>query len=302
MTRRTWHHTDVTVDEILVHKDATGTTVSVVVPARNEQTHVGAVVSTLRHHLVDTAPVVDELLVVDGMSDDETRTIAEDAGATVLGQDEILPTLGTATGKGEALWKGLAATTGDLVVFVDADIVDPQPHFVTGLLGPLCRDPDTAFVKAAYDRPFGDAAAAGGGRVTELLARPLLATCWPELAWLAQPLAGEYAARRSILESVPFVQGYGVELALLVDVLAVHGPGVFAQVDLGVRRHEHQSLAALGRMATEILVTALHRRDGDAGALDHLVPLPQPVRDDGRLDVHVHDVSVRERPPLTTVR
>lgn len=306
---RTHHHADFDVTDLLDRRDADATTVSVVIPARNEEGRVGRVARTLREALMETVPLVDEILVVDGDSTDGTAAEAAAAGVRVLRQSRILPEAGTASGKGEALWKGLAASTGDLVVFVDADIEDIDARFVTGLLGPLLTDPDVAFVKATYDRPLrlGDELRPrGGGRVTELLARPLLATLWPELSWLAQPLSGEYAGRRELLESLPFVRGYGVELAMLVDIADRHGVDVIAQVDLDVRVHENQPLDALGRMASEILQVAMQRLSAQGRMVLTDPPaslLPQPIRDaDGGLALSHVEISPSERPPLAEWR
>jgi glucosyl-3-phosphoglycerate synthase len=303
--QRTYHHRDFDVDDLVDRKRRAGSQVSVVIPARDEEATVGHVAGTLRRRLLDQVGLVDEVLVVDADSTDRTAQVARDAGARVVRQSEVLPGAGTAPGKGEALWKGLAAAEGDLLVFIDADLHDLDPRFVVGLLGPLLTDPEVGFVKASYDRPFrfdDEVHPAGGGRVTELLARPLLATFWPELAWLAQPLSGEYAGRRELLESLPFVRGYGVELAMLVDIVGAVGVEAIAQVDLGSRVHDHQPLAALSRMASEILHVALSRL-GSQGRLtlheplaDHLL---QPRRDlDGRLMLEAHRISHAERPPL----
>lgn len=301
---RTFRASDWSIAELIALKRAARERVSVVIPARNEQLTVGRVVGAL--HAATVVPgLVDELIVIDGESTDATASIAADAGAEVLHQADVLPDAGTALGKGEALWKGLAASTGDLVAYVDADIHDIDGRFVSGLLGPLLSDATIGFVKAAYDRPFQTDAGllpTGGGRVTELMARPLLATFWPALAWLAQPLAGEYAGRRTILEAIPFVQGYGVELALLIDIADRFGPDVIAQVDLGRRIHDHQDLEALGRMATEILQVAVDRlADEDRLVLTDPVGglLHQPVRaNDGTLLHRTSRIQHRERPPL----
>jgi glucosyl-3-phosphoglycerate synthase len=305
---RTHHHADFALEHLLERKHATGQRISVVVPARDEERTVGQVVAVLRD-LRDEVGLIDQVLVVDGDSTDDTAEVARRAGATVVGQSQVLPEAGTAAGKGEALWKGLVASDGDLVVFVDADIEDVGPRFVTGLLGPLLTNERVAFVKATYDRPLrlgGEVHPAGGGRVTELLARPLLAAFWPELAWVAQPLSGEYAGRRSLLEQLPFVRGYGVELALLVDILDLAGAEVIAQVDLGRRVHDHQPLAALGRMAAEILQTAVDRlaRQGRVVVTDPLArQLLQPLRDAaGTLVLEAHDVGHGERAPLARRR
>lgn len=302
------HHTVYDAADLLAHRRRTGTTVSVVLPALNEEGRVGRVAEVLRRSVVEEVPLVDELVVVDGGSADGTAAEARRAGATIVAQDEVLAHLGDGRGKGEALWKGLAATTGDLVLFVDADIVDIGPRFVTGLLGPLLTDPDIVYTKAAYDRPLqlGDEVRpTGGGRVTELMARPLLATFWPELGRLAQPLSGEYAGRREVLEDVPFVQGYGVEIALLIDIAARHGADAIAQVDLDRRQHDHQELPALGRMATEILHVAMDRLAREGRLVTTEAPagwLLQPTRTEDGLALQGHQVTVAERPPLRSVR
>lgn len=302
----TRHHADFDVESLARAKHTAGTTVSVVIPARDEEATVGQVVTTLARTLVDGVGLVDEIVVVDADSSDGTAAIARDAGARVVRQSEVLRGSGSRAGKGEALWKGLAATSGELVVFVDADIVDFDERFVVGLVGPLLEDATVVFSKATYDRPFrlGDAVApSGGGRVTELTARPLIAAFWPQLSWLTQPLSGEYAGRRELLESLPFVCGYGVELAMLVDIVEQHGPDGIVQVDLGSRTHVHQPLDALGRMAAEILSVAIDRleRYGRMVLTDAASPLlPQPTRDQGGvLSLAHHRVVVDERPPLS---
>jgi glucosyl-3-phosphoglycerate synthase len=287
-----------------------GTTVSVVIPARDEQHTVGAIVATVRRQLMGKAGLVDELIVVDSRSLDRTAEVAAGAGATVVQQDEMTRGLPRLEGKGDALWAGLAAASGDVVAFVDADLSRFSPRFVTGLVGPLLTDPSVAFVKGFYHRPLVGAAGVepdGGGRVTELMARPLLSLFWPELAGFVQPLAGEYAGRREVLERVPFVSGYGVEIAMLIDLLDLLGLDALAQVDLGERLHRNQDTEALGRMAAQILYTVwsrLHRR----GLVRNPVPpvgLLTQFRRGGAAalpnldrEILVSDVSVAERPPL----
>ncbi len=302
-------HRDFDAAELAAIKRAAGARVSVVIPARDEAATVGTVAGTLVDTLRDRVGLVDEVVVVDAGSTDATGRVAAAAGARVVRQAEVLPERGDAPGKGEAMWKGLAACDGDLVVYVDADVVDIGPRFVTGLLGPLLTDPSVTLVKACYDRPLhldGHLHPHGGGRVTELLVRPLLATFWPELARLLQPLAGEVAARRELLVGLPFVRGYGVELAMLLDVAAAHGAGSIAQVDLGRRVHVHQPLDALGRMAAELLHVAVGRLH-EAGRLSTAAPLgtilPQPVRDEaGRPGLTTTDIVVGQRPPLGSAR
>lgn len=289
--------------------------VSVVIPARNEEETVGAIVATIRKHLMERVPLVDELLVVDSRSTDRTARVAAAAGARVVGQDEVTDGLPRLSGKGDALWAGLAVSGGDLVAFVDADLREFRPHFVTGLLGPLLTDRSVAYVKGFYHRPLVGSSGVeqdGGGRVTELMARPLLNMFWPELSGFVQPLAGEYAGRRDVLERVPFVSGYGVETAMLIDLLELVGLDALAQVDLGERLHRHQDTAALGRMSAQILLTAWSRLRRQGRVAAELAPgslLTQFRRGPGgaavpglEREIVVSDVSIQERPPLAEVR
>lgn len=257
---RSHHHTDWTLDVLLRAKAATGDTVSVVLPARNEERTVAAVVRALEP--LAESGLVDDLVVLDSLSTDATAALAAGAGARVVTAAAALPDVAPLPGKGEAMWRALHATTGDLVVFCDADLLDAGPHYGLGLLGPLLTTPETLLVKGFYDRPLvgDDGSVTGyGGRVTELVARPLLGLYRPELAGLVQPLAGEWAGRRPLLESLPFPTGYGVEIAVLLDTVARHGVGAVAQVDLGTRTHRQQSQDALGVMAAEVMGTALRR-------------------------------------------
>lgn len=297
-TRRTWHHTDFDRASLV---DAKGADVSVVIPALDEADTVAEVV-TMAVALTGTG-LVDEVLVVDGGSSDGTPRRAREAGARVVDQRTVMPEVGPGAGKGDALWKGLALSAGEIVVFLDADLHDADERYVVGLLGPLLTDPEVGFVKACYDRPLdlgAERRPRGGGRVTELTARPLLAGFWPELAGLAQPLSGEYAGRRSLLERVPFVEGWGVEFALLVDLADRFGVDAIGQVDLGTRLHGHQTLAALGRMAAEIVHVAAQRLSTEGRLMAEVAGvLLQPERDaHGRLDLVRVDVTVRERPAL----
>ncbi|MFI6509183.1 glucosyl-3-phosphoglycerate synthase [Streptosporangium sp. NPDC050855] len=298
---RTSSSGDRSLPELLEAKG--GTTVSVVLPARDEEETVGGIVAAIRRDLMEAAPLVDELVVIDSRSVDDTAGRAARAGARVIAQDEILPDLKPLDGKGEALWKSLAATSGDLLVFVDADLLEFRTSFVTGLLGPLLTDPSVVYVKGCYDRPLQNVQS-GGGRVTELVARPLINLHWPLLAGFVQPLAGEYAGRRSVLEAVPFVTGYGVELALLIDLLDLAGLDALAQVDLGRRVHSHQSTEALGGMAAQILQTSWSRleRQNMMISLHRLsTGLVQFRRSAHGHQVNVRDVAVAERPPMITI-
>jgi glucosyl-3-phosphoglycerate synthase len=294
-----------TAPELARAKD--GARVSVVLPAHQEESTVGAIVTAIRRDLMQTGPLVDELVVIDSHSTDRTAQAAREAGATVVHQGAVLPELGDRRGKGEALWKSLLVTTGDVVVFVDADLREFDTQLVVGLLGPLLTRPELSFVKACYDRPLanGDTVhPTGGGRVTELLARPLLNLHWPALAGMVQPLAGECAARRSLLERLPFVSGYGVEIAMLIDVLEELGLDAMAQVDLGVRRHRNSDDAALGRMGAQVYLALLSRleRHGRLVLADEVHPeLTQFVRDGEGFTPVPTDVSISERPPMLTV-
>ena len=255
---RTFHWDDWALDALLEARRETS--VSLVVPARNEAATVGDVVTRVRERLVDTVRLLDEIVVIDSDSTDDTSAVAADAGAVVHRAADIRPDLGTHPGKGEAMWKSLFVTRGDLIVFMDADLLDWDTHFVPGLLGPLLTAPGVDLVKGFYERPFGDAPYEGG-RVTELVARPLVSLLFPDLGGLHQPLAGEWAVRRSLFASLSVPTGYAVELAALIDTAAARGPEAIAQVDLGRRAHRHQSLRDLGGMAQQIMAMALRRSD-----------------------------------------
>jgi glucosyl-3-phosphoglycerate synthase len=289
---RTHHWDDWSLADLLAAKGET--TVSLVVPARNEAATVGDVVGRVREALVDTVALVDEIVVIDSDSTDATYDVARDAGAIVHRSAEIRPDLGSFPGKGEAMWKSLFVTRGDVLVFMDADLVDWDTHFVPGLLGPLLNDPGVELVKGFYERP-GAEGPFEGGRVTELVARPLIALWFPPLAGLVQPLAGEWAVRRSLFASLPVPTGYAVELAALVDTWRTRGSDAIAQVDLGRRAHRHQALADLGGMATQILTAAwarsAHGHHADAIPLTQFAPGLDPV---------VREVPVVERPPAGT--
>ncbi|MFF4156143.1 glucosyl-3-phosphoglycerate synthase [Streptomyces sp. NPDC001678] len=298
LARRSWSAADRPLDQLLAAKGDTGTTVSVVLPALNEEATVGEIVATIRRELMsESVPLVDELVVLDSGSTDRTAEVAAAAGARVVHRDEILPRLPALPGKGEVLWRSLLVTTGDVVCFVDADLKDFSGTFVSGIVGPLLTDPEVGFVKAMYDRPLGEVAGQGG-RVTELVARPLLNLHWPQLAGFVQPLGGEYAARRSLLERLPFPVGYGVELGLLVDALHTVGLDALAQVDVGVRKHRHQDGRALGRMAATIYRTAQLRL-----ARGHLVrpELTQFERTAEGFVPRTYAVDTEERPPMAEI-
>jgi glucosyl-3-phosphoglycerate synthase len=290
---RTSHWRDWPYDRMVAAKGEQQ--ISVVLPALDEEPTVGAIVRGIR----TLAGLVDEVVVIDSGSADRTAEVAATAGATVHHRDDVLPVHGSYPGKGEVLWKALAVTKGDIVVYIDADLTDFHPHFVTGLLGPLLTDPAVQMVKAFYDRPLLDVSAAGGGRVTELAVRPLLNAYLPELAGVVQPLAGEYAARRSLLERLPFAPGYGVETGLLLDTVRAYGLDALAQVDLGQRTHGHQDTAALGRMAATILHTVLRRVEPGR---ERWPTLTQYRRRGGVVEPVENEVVGPERPPMVTIQ
>lgn len=294
---RSWSAADRPLHRILAAKQRTGQTVSVVLPALNEEETVGDIVATVRRDLVEEAPLVDEIVVVDSGSTDATSKVAAEAGARVVHRDAILPRIPAVPGKGEVLWRSLLVTSGDIVCFVDADLREFSSGFVSGIVGPLLTDPGIDLVKGMYDRPLGGAAGQGG-RVTELMARPLLNMHWPQLAGFVQPLGGEYAARRGLLEQLPFPVGYGVELGMLVDALHLVGLDGLAQVDVGVRRHRHQDGQALGRMAAAIYRTAQLRL-----ARGHLVrpSLIQFERGEDGFEPRTYAVDTEERPPMAEI-
>jgi len=271
-----------------------GTSVTVVIPTKNCVATIGAVLTRTVAPFVELG-LIDELVVIDAGSPDATAAAAAAAGARVLQQDEIRSDLGPALGKGDAMWRALQATSGEIVCFLDGDTKNPTPLHLQGLLGPLLTDTSVALVKGAFDRPLqqGDVELPDeGGRVTELMARPLLNLHEPQLAGFAQPLAGEFAARRELLESIPFPVGYGVEVAVLIDAMRRHGLEALAECHLGTRQNRHQPLRALGEMAYAVLAAVENRLGERRGAITggHYL---KPWEDNA-----IVSVSVQERPPI----
>lgn len=264
---RTYHHRDFSLAELCRKKRAKGESISVVIPTLNEEQTIGAIVEIIRRELMDDGSFVDELIVVDSGSHDQTRTLAAAAGAQVFLAEEIRPELGHQRGKGENLWKSQAVTSGSISVFVDGDILNFHAGYILGLVGPLLEEAALQYVKGFYQRPLctqlGDLEQEGG-RVSELLMKPFFSLFYPALRALHQPLAGEYAVRRQLLEQLPFPTGYAVEVAHLMDVLALHGIEVFAQCDLDSRRHRNRPLSELSEMSCSLMQTLLLRaqRDG----------------------------------------
>ena len=287
---RTFEVDDCAMDLLVEAKQ--GRTISVCIPCRDEAATIGPLVSMVRHALIRRIPLVDELLVLDDRSTDDTAAVAASAGATVIDIADVHLVHGEGHGKGNVLWASLAASKGDFVVWLDGDVTSFQPDWIVKLLAPLIDDDTVALVKATFHRPTQ---LGGGGRTTELVARPLLSLFYPELTGLHQPLAGEYAGRRSVLEQLPFVEGWGVEIAMLIDIARLHGADAIAQVDLGVREHRHRSLHALSVQATEVMATMLGRVP--AGSL--LVGHEHHLR---RADGSEVPLNLAERPPLVSLK
>lgn len=296
--RRTWQDPRWSVAELVRAK--AGRTVSVVLPALNEEATVGEVVASVLPH---AGTLVDDVVVVDSGSTDQTIRVAGAAGARVVRHKDVLDEP-PAPGKGEVLWRSLAATSGDILVFLDTDLVEPSPGFVPALLGPVLTEPGVHLVKGFYRRPLRLESAeygTGGGRVTELLARPVIGALRPQLAGIIQPLGGEYAVTREFAESVPFAAGYGVEIGLLLDAHSRYGLDGLAQVNLGVRKHRNRNLQQLGVMARQILGAALDRcSPGDLGPADEAA-FTQFAQIGGEWLPNEHRVNLAARPPMRGV-
>jgi nucleotide-binding universal stress UspA family protein len=288
-------------------KEKAGLTVSVGLPALNEEKTIGLVIKRIRGALMERMPLIDQLVVIDSDSTDRTRQIAEDLGVTVVRHSEVLPELGSLTGKGEALWKSLHVLDGDIVAWIDTDISNIQPRFIYGLLGPLLREPRISYVKGFYQRPIRDGDRVmpeGGGRVTELMARPLLNLFFPELSGLIQPLAGEYAGRRELLESVPFFSGYAVEVGLLVDILDQAGLSAIGQVDLERRIHRNQPLPNLSQMAFVILQATMRKLE-ERHRLELLTEMGRSMKlitqDREQFSLTVREIGDQLRPAMRSI-
>jgi glucosyl-3-phosphoglycerate synthase len=308
LLERTWHHSQFQdIDKLVALKEKKGLKISLAFPTLNEELTIGKEILVIRTELMDRYPLLDEIVVIDSSSKDNTRKVAERFGARVFASKTVLPKYGSFRGKGENLWKSLYVLEGDIIVWVDADISNIAPKFVYGLLGPLLTDDRIGYVKAFYERPIRTSAGvstSGGGRVTEILVRPLFSHFYPELARLVQPLSGEYAGRRDLLERLPFSVGYGVELGHLIDILTLSGIGALAQVDLDIRIHRNQTTAALGKMAYGILNTFYSRAE-KSGRLKLLRELGDRhialEREDAAHRVLRSEISAEERPPMIEI-
>lgn len=304
----TFHHSDFwDVKELVRRKEAQGLKISLCIPTLNEEKTIGKEVVIFRSELMTRYPLLDELAVIDSGSQDRTAEVARDFGADVYLAADILPEVGAKQGKGENLWKAIYQLHGDIIIYVDADIKNIRSHFAYALAGPLIYRPQIQYVKAFYERPLvfkGGTRPSGGGRVTEILVRPLFSMFYPELTALIQPLSGEYAVRRGVLEQLQFPIGYGVETAHLMDVYRRWGLEALAQTDLDRRVHRHQETADLGKMAFGILRTFLRRLEGH-GEIGDLPDLASVLRQFQARDKHyeqvLFEIPEEERPPMITI-
>ena len=264
--KNTYHHSEFwDLKKLVEAKQEQDLTISLCLPTLNEEETIGKEVVLFKSELVNRYPLLDEIAVIDSGSEDNTLDVAANFGADTYLASEIIPRLEAKKGKGENLWKAIYQLNGDIIVYVDADIKNIHPRFVYGLVAPLIYRDEIKYVKAFYDRPLAvsdKVRPSGGGRVTEILTRPLFSLFYPELTSIIQPLSGEYAVRRDVLQEIPFPIGYGVETSHLIDVYSKHGLEAFAQTDLDKRVHRNQTTQALGRMAFGLLQTFL-RRAGD---------------------------------------
>lgn len=296
------------VSRLVELKERQGLTISLGLPALNEEATVGKIIRVIKQALMEEQPLLDEIVLIDSGSTDRTVHIAQDLGVPTCVHQEILPEQGAHVGKGEALWKSLHVLKGDIIAWIDTDIRNIHPKFVYGIVGPLLREPRLKFVKGFYRRPLrvaGEVQSHGGGRVTELTARPLFNLFYPALSGIIQPLSGEYAGRREVLERVPFFTGYGVEAGMLIDILESHGIGALAQVDLQERIHRNQTLAALSRMSFTIIQVVIARLE-ERHRLRLLEDINRSMKmihyEADSLHLQVRDLYDIERPPIMSVR
>ncbi len=304
----TFHHSAFWDLKALVDKkEQQGLTISLCIPTYNEEKTIGKEVVLFRSELMLRYPLLDEIAVIDSGSTDRTREVAASFGADVYLASEILPEMGEYRGKGENLWKAIYQLKGDIIIYIDADIKNIHPRFAYGLVAPMIYHPEIKYVKAFYDRPLVFSQGirpSGGGRVTEILVRPLFSLFFPELTAIIQPLSGEYAVRREVLERIPFPVGYGVETSHLIDVYHGWGLSAFAQTDLDRRVHRNQETRALGKMAFGILQTVLKRMKslGILGDLPELSPvLRQFQAHDNVYEQVEYEIPEFERPPMIEV-
>ena len=304
----TYHHSAFAdLKDLVEQKQKAGLTISLCIPTLNEERTIGKEVVIFKSELMNRYPLLDEIAVIDSGSEDGTLEAASSFGADTYLSSDILPEEGFKCGKGENLWKAIHQLKGNIIVYIDADIKNIHPRFVYGLIGPLINRPEVSYVKAFYDRPLAfshSVRPSGGGRVTEILTRPLFSLFFPELTAIIQPLSGEYAVRRRILESIPFPVGYGVETSHLIDVYKTQGMKAFAQTDLDQRIHRNQETRDLGKMSFGILQSFLRRLKRD-GTLhwneDFQTVLRQFQARNEAYETVEHDIPEYERPPMITV-
>ena len=308
LKENTYHHSNFQdLKQLVEAKEKSGLKISLCIPTLNEEKTIGKEVVIFKSELMNRYPLIDEFAVIDSGSTDRTLEIASSFGADTYLASDILPNLDPMKGKGENLWKAIYQLNGDIIVYIDADIKNIHPRFVYGLVGPLIYRPEVKYVKAFYDRPlaFSDRIRpSGGGRVTEILTRPLFSLFFPELSAIIQPLSGEYAVRRDVLESISFPIGYGVETSHLLDVYRMYGMAAFAQTDLDQRVHRNQSTRALGKMSFGILQTFLNRLV-QYNMIHDLDDLPTIFRQfqvkDEIFETVEYNIPEDERPPMNSI-
>jgi len=308
LARNTFHHGEFwDIIKLVEEKEKKGMTISLCIPTLNEEKTIGKEVLILRSELMERYPLVDEFAVIDSGSSDRTLEVAKNYGADVYLASDILPEVGDKRGKGENLWKAIHQLKGDVICYVDADISNIHPRFVYGLVAPLIKQEEVQYVKAFYDRPLNYSSglrSSGGGRVTEILIRPLFSLFYPELTNVIQPLSGEYAARREVLEMIPFPIGYGVETSHLLDLYEKFGLDAFAQTDLDRRVHRNQTTNALGKMSFGILQTFFNRLHAQ-GKIDQMPDMETFYRrfevEDGVYSQLIQEVIEEERPPMIEI-
>lgn len=306
--KSTFHHSQFwDLKKLIEDKEKQGLTISLCLPTLNEEKTIGKEIILFKSELMDRYPLIDEIAVIDSGSTDKTREIAAAYGADVYLSADILPHVGEKKGKGENLWKAVYQLKGDIICYVDADIANIHPRFAYGLIGPLIYNQQMKYVKAFYDRPLAFSQGvrpSGGGRVTEILVRPLFSLFYPELTGLIQPLSGEYAVRREVLEAIPFPIGYGVETSHILDVYEKWGIDAFGQTDLDQRVHRNQETLSLGKMAFGILRTFLARSQAKGMTIDMdqvSTIMRQFQAHDEKYEQTLHEIVEEERPPMNTI-
>lgn len=306
LRKNTFHHAQYwDIMQLVREKEKQNLKISLCIPTLNEEKTIGKEIVIFKSELMTRYPLLDEIAIIDSGSTDETVAVAKGFGADTYLSSKILPEMGVKRGKGENLWKAIYQLKGDIIVYVDADIKNIHPRFVYGLVAPLVYRSEIKYVKAFYDRPLAFSEGirpSGGGRVTEILVRPLFSLFYPELAAIIQPLSGEYAVRREVLERIAFPIGYGVETSHILDVYKLYGLDAFGQTDLDQRVHRNQSTTDLGRMAFGILRTFLSRLQEEGKDLPELsTTLRQFQARDKEYEQITHEIIEEERPPMINI-